>query len=342
LEELLDTDEQTLALVPVVVARALRGCGLLAQMQGELERAQHHYEAGRRYAQLGGDRHSEAICLSFLGGVLISQGRYDEATRPLEEALTRWLEGANHAWLAHSFFHLGLIGYQRRDRDRAIKLFAESVRLYESIGSRFDTTDPLLYLGLVAIAAGDYARAAEHLAEVLVRLRERRSAPAMATGLAGVATLASATGRHLPAVRLFGAAEALLTLTGGAYPLPARESHEQAIAMTHRELGKDVWNAATAAGRALRLDDALAEADALLAGVATVAPIGSTNDAAGITDRERDVLRLVAAGYTNPQIAEALFISRGTARTHVANLLAKLGVHTRTEAADIAHRRGLL
>jgi DNA-binding NarL/FixJ family response regulator len=112
--------------------------------------------------------------------------------------------------------------------------------------------------------------------------------------------------------------------------------------MTRREFGEDAWNEATAAGRALRLDDALAEADALLADVATAPPIGSTSDAAGLTDRERDVLRLVAAGYTNPQIAEALFISRGTARTHVANLLAKLGVHTRTEAADLAHRRGLL
>jgi DNA-binding NarL/FixJ family response regulator len=53
------------------------------------------------------------------------------------------------------------------------------------------------------------------------------------------------------------------------------------------------------------------------------------------------VLRLVAAGRSNGQIAEALFISRKTASVHVSNILAKLGVHTRTEAAAEAHRLGL-
>ena len=63
---------------------------------------------------------------------------------------------------------------------------------------------------------------------------------------------------------------------------------------------------------------------------------------AGLTAREVDVLRLVVAGQSNPQIADALFISPATARTHVSNILAKLGVHSRTEAVDYAHRHGLL
>jgi non-specific serine/threonine protein kinase len=343
LEAVLTADEQMLTSDPVVAARALRGCGLLAQMQGELERAQELYQAARRYAQLGGDRHAEAIALSFLGGNLIAQGRYDDATVPLEAALTRWLEGANASWLAHTFFHLGLIGYVRRDRDRATKLLAESVRLYDAVGSRFDTTDPLLYLGLLAIAAGEHGRAADHFADALGRLRERRSPPAMAGGLAAAATLATAGGRHLTAARLFGAADGLLGPAGGAYPRPARESHEQAIAIARQEVGEAEWTAASTSGRALTLDDALAEADALLAEVAAAANTGAGESATGgLTEREREVLRLVAAGYTNPQIAQALFISRGTARTHVANLLAKLGVHNRAEAADQAHRRGLL
>jgi DNA-binding CsgD family transcriptional regulator len=60
-----------------------------------------------------------------------------------------------------------------------------------------------------------------------------------------------------------------------------------------------------------------------------------------LTPRELEVLRLVAAGRSNGQIAEALFISRKTASVHVSNILAKLGVHTRTEAAAAAHRLGL-
>jgi DNA-binding CsgD family transcriptional regulator len=63
--------------------------------------------------------------------------------------------------------------------------------------------------------------------------------------------------------------------------------------------------------------------------------------AAGLTPRELEVLRLVAAGRSNGQIAEALFISRKTASVHVSNILAKLGVHSRTEAAATAHRLGL-
>lgn len=62
----------------------------------------------------------------------------------------------------------------------------------------------------------------------------------------------------------------------------------------------------------------------------------------GLTPREIEVLRLVAVGYTNGQIASALFISQKTAGAHVSNILAKLGVSRRVEAAAIAARLDLL
>jgi DNA-binding CsgD family transcriptional regulator/tetratricopeptide (TPR) repeat protein len=62
---------------------------------------------------------------------------------------------------------------------------------------------------------------------------------------------------------------------------------------------------------------------------------------AGLTPRELEVLRLVAAGRSNQQIADALFISRKTASVHVSNILGKLDVRTRGEAAATAHRLGL-
>ncbi|MEU4010498.1 AAA family ATPase [Streptomyces pseudogriseolus] len=64
-------------------------------------------------------------------------------------------------------------------------------------------------------------------------------------------------------------------------------------------------------------------------------------EALGLTSRERDVLRLVTAGHTNRRIAEELFISPKTASVHVSNILAKLGVSGRGEAAAVAHRLGL-
>jgi DNA-binding CsgD family transcriptional regulator len=61
----------------------------------------------------------------------------------------------------------------------------------------------------------------------------------------------------------------------------------------------------------------------------------------GLTQREREVLALVAEGRTNRQIAEALFITDKTASVHVSNILAKLGVANRAEAAATVHRLGL-
>ncbi len=62
----------------------------------------------------------------------------------------------------------------------------------------------------------------------------------------------------------------------------------------------------------------------------------------GLTPREREVLALVAAGRTNRQIAEELFISESTAGVHVSNILSKLGVSTRTEAANVVLSQGLV
>jgi DNA-binding NarL/FixJ family response regulator len=64
-------------------------------------------------------------------------------------------------------------------------------------------------------------------------------------------------------------------------------------------------------------------------------------DPLGLTEREAEVIRLVAAGRSNQQIADALFITRKTASVHVSNILGKLGVANRVEAAAIAQRLGL-
>ncbi|WP_371479434.1 AAA family ATPase [Kitasatospora sp. NBC_00315] len=68
------------------------------------------------------------------------------------------------------------------------------------------------------------------------------------------------------------------------------------------------------------------------------APAPGAAEALGLTPRERDVLRLLARGRTNRQIAEELFISPKTASVHVSNILAKLSVAGRGEAAALAHR----
>jgi DNA-binding NarL/FixJ family response regulator len=61
-----------------------------------------------------------------------------------------------------------------------------------------------------------------------------------------------------------------------------------------------------------------------------------------LSEREVEVLRLVAAGKTNKEIASALFIAEGTVKTHLNSIHGKLGVRDRTEAVMVAVRRGIL
>ena len=91
--------------------------------------------------------------------------------------------------------------------------------------------------------------------------------------------------------------------------------------------------------RQARID--LGTPDAAGARVAPDDGPGATVAALGLTQREAEVLRLVAGGWTNQQIGDALFITRKTASVHVSNILGKLGVDHRTEAAAVAHRLGL-
>lgn len=83
--------------------------------------------------------------------------------------------------------------------------------------------------------------------------------------------------------------------------------------------------------------------DGEVAGVATGAGSGAAGpDTLGLSSRELEVLSLVATGRTNRQVAEVLYISPKTASVHVSNILAKLGVASRVEAAGVAHRLGLV
>jgi ATP/maltotriose-dependent transcriptional regulator MalT len=82
--------------------------------------------------------------------------------------------------------------------------------------------------------------------------------------------------------------------------------------------------------------------EAPIAASATGADGDQDDDPFGLTPRERDVLALVAAGATNREIGERLHMAEKTASVHVSRILAKLNVRSRTEAAAVAHRQGLV
>ncbi|MFF3456502.1 AAA family ATPase [Streptomyces sp. NPDC002730] len=120
-------------------------------------------------------------------------------------------------------------------------------------------------------------------------------------------------------------AEALLQSDRAQAAEMLRLAHATARQLGARPLAEDIALLAQRA-RIQRTDDP-APSDAAAAGPAL-----------GLTRREEDVLRLVAAGRSNRQIAEELYISPKTASVHVSNILAKLGVSGRGEAAAMAHR----
>jgi DNA-binding NarL/FixJ family response regulator len=153
--------------------------------------------------------------------------------------------------------------------------------------------------------------------------------------LQGLAALAAANDLGEPAARLFGAAAAIGAAGGYADAATAAEgalaSRRAAVVTAHP--------AAFAAGRDMATEQAIAEARTLATRLDAPASPHPTDP--GLTPREREVLRLLVAGRSNQEIAAELFIGYRTAMTHVSNILRKLAVGTRTEAAAEAVRRGL-
>ncbi|MFI2611998.1 AAA family ATPase [Kitasatospora sp. NPDC018619] len=161
------------------------------------------------------------------------------------------------------------------------------------------------------------------------------------------AELARAEGADTP--EGWAAAVEALRPTGLPYPLALAllRAGEAEVQAGRREAGAELLREAAelAAARDDRVLGGQIAALAERAGLSLVpvqrsagAPAPSAGDAFNLTPRERDVLRLLARGWTNRQIAEELYISPKTASVHVSNILGKLAVGGRGEAAALAHR----
>ncbi|MDP9368667.1 MAG: response regulator transcription factor [Chloroflexota bacterium] len=166
----------------------------------------------------------------------------------------------------------------------------------------------------------------------------------MASCLANVASLLAIMGQHERAARLFGAAEALAEEVGGLPKLPERIAHERGMEVARGGLAHSVFAAAYAAGRAQPTAQAVEEAIGRateLAAAPPVTPAAGPHYPAGLSEREVEVLRLVARGLTNPQVAERLYLSPRTVDAHLHRIYTKLDVPNRGAAVRFAVQHGL-
>jgi DNA-binding NarL/FixJ family response regulator len=144
------------------------------------------------------------------------------------------------------------------------------------------------------------------------------------------------------AARLFGAAAALREQIGDTLFADEEADMAPRFQAVRDALGEATFAAIASAARSLPFEVVIAEAIALADSALTATHLpAATPQLAGLTAREREVLRLLVEGRSDKEIANLLFISRSTASKHVAAILAKLEVDSRTSAVALALREGL-
>ena len=324
-------------------AWALLGLTMFAAIQHDFARADEAMAAALALVASGHDRRGFVFARTVQAMYAFLQGRFAESAAFAAESEAAAVEIANR-WEAHiaRFFRAKAELYAGNlDRAEAVSrdLFAaaqdEEVNVLSA--ARHDG-------GTMRQLRGDHAGALSLFVRALDGFRGAGELWNSAASLEGAAVSALSLDRAGSAVYLFGAAAALRAWLSTPVLVPDRAAYDRAIASARNTLGEPAYAEAWAAGEAATLDEAIACANDLAAAAAAESIEQLTykhNSGARLTPREREVLALLAESKTDKEIGAALFISHRTAMWHVANLIAKLGVATRGEAAEYAIRQGL-
>lgn len=264
----------------------------------------------------------------------------------LGESLEQFQELGDQWGAALSKRCMGRAWVASQQSDRGVPLLESALETFRRLGDPWCISTTLHILGDVARVQDRLEDATRYYQESLAVSWEQLDALTVADALLRLGQILVERGDAGEAVRLFAAAEAQRETVGIPLYGPVRAGYEQAVAAARAQLGDEVFTTTWLAGRALPLEQAFAEARGIQDSARPCATITSLSRQSGpgatLSTREREVLRLIVDGLTDAQIARTLIIGRRTVNTHVASILNKLGLSSRTAAATYAVRNNLV
>ena len=267
----------------------------------------------------------------------------------LKESVHLFREVREPLWTPIALNSLGFVAYQQGEANLSEQYLEESLAIYRAVGAgRWDEALPLANLARIARDRGDVTRAARLLSESLAVHARFGEKAGVSGSLRGLAMIAGSCGQPEQGAILLGAAEVLRESIGVPIPPMGLDRHRRAIDAIRSQLAPAEFEAAWAAGRRMTMEQAVADASDFADDLADAAfPRSSVADSQGqnrygLSPRELEVLRIVAEGLTDPEVAERLYLSPRTVSQHLRSIYSKLGVTSRTAATRLALDHGLV
>jgi predicted ATPase/class 3 adenylate cyclase len=239
---------------------ALASLGLTAARLHEDDIARALYEESLELCRQSGDAWGQAFTLIGLGDLALGRRDIDAARPLLDESLALYQQTGDRWGVALALNSLGFLALREGEDAAAITRFEEALALLREEGDTTLMAGSLHNLALVAQGQGDTRQAATLFKGSLVRFRDLGNTLGVAWCLEALAAFAGAEGRHERAVRLAAAVQVLVDATGFRPRPEDRAEHDHILDTARASLGDEPFSAALAAGRAMTLEQAVAEA----------------------------------------------------------------------------------